>query len=53
VTKHTLQIPDHRKTHVMCQRINRAIHIHRKSIQLVFIKFTVLIFIIYYIHDES
>ncbi|KYQ57152.1 hypothetical protein ALC60_03898 [Trachymyrmex zeteki] len=37
VTQHTLQIPAYQKTHVMCQRINRAVHIHRKSIQLVFI----------------
>ncbi|KYQ57150.1 hypothetical protein ALC60_03896 [Trachymyrmex zeteki] len=36
VPKHTLQIPSYQKTHIMCQRINRAVHIHRKSVQLVF-----------------
>ena len=37
VTQHMLQIPACQKTtHVMCQRINRAVHIHRNSIQLVF-----------------
>ncbi|KYQ53618.1 hypothetical protein ALC60_01688, partial [Trachymyrmex zeteki] len=33
VTQYTLEIPAYQKTHVMCQRINRAVHIHRKSIQ--------------------
>ncbi|XP_018372311.1 PREDICTED: uncharacterized protein LOC108767108 [Trachymyrmex cornetzi] len=33
VTHHTIQIPAYQKTHVMCQRINRAVHIHRKSIR--------------------
>jgi len=37
VTKHTLQIPAYRRTHVMYQKIIRAVHIHRKSAQLVFI----------------
>ncbi|XP_028050497.1 uncharacterized protein LOC105836908 [Monomorium pharaonis] len=33
VTKHTLSIPTCQKTHVMYQKINRAVHIHRKSLQ--------------------
>ncbi|KYQ47767.1 hypothetical protein ALC60_13192 [Trachymyrmex zeteki] len=41
VTQHTLQIPTYHKTHVMCQRINRAVHIHRKSIQLLINALTV------------
>ena len=39
VTKRTLHIPAYRKTHVMYKKIIRAVHIHRKSIQLVFILF--------------
>ena len=37
VTEHTLQVPIYRRTHVMYQKITRAIHIHRKSAQLVFV----------------
>ncbi|XP_039311314.1 uncharacterized protein LOC113003313 isoform X2 [Solenopsis invicta] len=33
VTKHTLETPAHRRTHVMYRNINRAVHIHRKSLQ--------------------
>ena len=37
VPKHTVQIPAYRKKNVMHQKIIRAVHIHRKSAQLVFI----------------
>ncbi|XP_011864043.1 PREDICTED: uncharacterized protein LOC105559965 isoform X2 [Vollenhovia emeryi] len=33
VTKRTLQIPTCQKTHMMYRKINRAVHIHRKSVQ--------------------
>ncbi|KAL0126427.1 hypothetical protein PUN28_005058 [Cardiocondyla obscurior] len=33
VTNHTLQVPACRKVHVMYKKINRAVRIHRKSIQ--------------------
>ena len=51
VTKHTLQIPAYRRTHVMCQKIIRAVHIHRKSAQLVFI-YSFSIYDLLPIHDE-
>jgi len=37
VTEHTFQVPIYRRTHGMYQKITRAIHIHRKSAQLVFV----------------
>ncbi|RLU17681.1 hypothetical protein DMN91_009917 [Ooceraea biroi] len=34
VTKQTLQVSSHRKIYIMYQKISRAVHLHRKSIQL-------------------